>query len=136
MIADSRTTDDLGRLAWRVDDARMRRVITKLAAGHAAFESEARVLGDPRTWYMALENMTAAQRQDFETPSDGLLLPEIGSRGFCRAVDALQTGTPDRYWISVQEGRYRYSVEHTVVGLAVKIVFSEYIAGQATWGID
>lgn len=56
--------------------------------------------------------------------------PEVGSRALQRVVEG--TDLDGLGWITVQPGRYRYSVTANG-GVTVRMVLSEYLAGEVIW---
>jgi hypothetical protein len=121
------------RVLWKPDMGRIERVVLKNARGHAYFEYGEPMLDPPvHIWILSLEGMTVTERQEFESLSDEVKLapwPEVGSRMMTR----LLTGEDmSGQWIVVQEGLYRYSVQHTF-GLRVRTVLSEYLATEVQW---
>lgn len=119
---------------FRVEDARVRNVVLKLARGHAAFE-----LHDPETtepsdiWVAPLCAISESERESFENGSaTGLSLwPEVGSRSMQRLLtgdDLDESG-----WIIVQPNRYRYVADVSDEGTVVRIVLSEYLGCKVCW---
>jgi hypothetical protein len=122
-------------LLWNLETERVKRVVLKLATGHAAYELFTQ--GEPpgHIEFSPLIMLSEQQRGDFESSPWGQFAPwpEIGSRAFARACGAnvdefAQVGD----WVVVQPGRYRYAVNETG-GVLVRIVLSEYLACTALW---
>lgn len=133
LIASGRNFDDSGDTVWQVDEARVRRIVLKLARGHIAYELSLPRIEEPqRVTFAPLVKMSDPQRTAFEFPSSGTvaLWPEIGSRAFVRAAHA-STG-PANEWITIQPERYRYMVSQSA-GDFVQIVLSEYLACRVEW---
>ncbi len=129
-LADALEVTEAG-VTCTCETARVRRVILKLARGHAAFDLNDPQLGEPATLaFFELASMPADQRNQFETPPHTDILPEVGSRAMQRTVIAGSVPICD--WVHVQAGRYRYL---TSVGRAtlVRMVIDEYVAGEVTW---
>jgi hypothetical protein len=122
-----------GTTIWSVESDRVRRVVLKLARGHAAFELNEPQIEEPSYLdFRPLSTLTDSEREAFETSSSELMLawPEVGSRSMQRIVvgsTGYETG-----WIDVQEGNYRFLVSQDG-GLTVKIVLREYLACQVNW---
>jgi len=139
-IAASQTTDESGDLIWQPEVDRIRRVVLKLARGHAAYELYPQLEDPDEVAFVPFLVMSDDERSAFEEVNSGPLQPwpELGSRAFLRACGVypdseqagplLQAGS----WIIVQPGRYRYSVIETG-GVLVRIVLSEYLACAVTW---
>jgi hypothetical protein len=120
-----------GGVAFAVEGDRVRRIVVKLARGHALFD-----LNDPRhsepssVTVATISSMTAEERSGFETLPAVDLLPEVGSRAMQRVW--LSGGAASVDWIEVQEGRYRY----LALGgreVAIRMVLNEYLACEVTW---
>lgn len=134
-IAEGCKKDDNGKLVWKVEEDRVKTVIMKLARGHAAFQLSLPQLGEPEEIsFVPFVVMSDEQRTTFELgpTSSAPLWPEIGSRAFISAVKS-STIAYEKDWLTVQESRYRYFVDHTGVGLVTKIVLSEYLACRVVW---
>jgi len=126
-----------GELSWQPEVDRVKRVITKLARGHAAYElyphyEEPTVIG-----FTPLSILTNEEQTAFEgNLSEGLnILPELGSRAFKRLFlfgNELVSFDHNGDWIIVQPRRYRYAVTESD-GLIVRIVLSEYLACTVSW---
>ena len=112
----------------------MRRVAVKLARGHAAYELSLPQIEEPIGSVLPFVAMCDSERTIFENAGNGDLRvwPEIGSRAFHRAAGAHPYATQPGPWISVQEGRYRYSVDQDG-GVCVRMVLSGYLACTVEW---
>lgn len=120
---------------WYAEIDRVNKVISKLARGHVAFEYSECALESPSSIVVApYELLSNEQMQNFKTAGAGnlALWPEIGSRGFLRAAGAHPFQYDPGPWITVQEGRLRYSVG-LEPQLIVRIVISEYLACLVEW---
>lgn len=117
-----------GETSWGVEMERAKRVISKLARGHIAFDLSLPRLEAPLSVEFApMHLLTHDERLGFEATPPLDVWPEVGSRAFIRASKG-QLAT----WTVVQPGRYRYWVtQHD--GDAVRIVLSEYLACQVSW---
>lgn len=133
-IAKAEYREESQNPIWRPEVERVRRVMVKLAHGHAAYELYPHLEEPYLVDFVPLEVMSKPERTAFEEGMSGpfQLWPELGSRAFMRAVGI----SPDKCdtangWIVVQPGRYRYAVfERTIV----RIVLSEYLACTVVWG--
>lgn len=138
-----------GVVSFEVETARVRNVLLKLARGHAAFE-----LGEPRrddparivlTWLADLDPLA---REEFESPPNVSLFPEVGSRAMQRmnvvSVTLASVENPSQMvehqfllgpdWMEVQPGQYRYLAAALDTGeLVVRVVLSEFLACEVTW---
>jgi hypothetical protein len=133
LIASGRNVEDSGDTVWQVDEARVARIVLKLARGHMAYELGLPKIELPENVISApLPLLSETQRSVFEFPDRGsiALWPEIGSRAFLRA--ARGQGSPTEDWINIQPGRYRYIASQSA-GDFVQIVFSEYLACRVEW---
>ncbi len=134
-IDSSRKKDGGGNPTWQPEIDRVRKIVLKLAQGHAAYELYP-VLEEPlEVSFVPLPTLGKGERTAFEDVSyDGIgSWPEIGSRSFLRAAGK----NPDQFvqsgdWIIVQPNLYRYAVIETG-GMHVRIVLSEYLACEVIW---
>lgn len=131
-IQTSARVDSDGRLVWVPDMQRVENVVLKLARGHALYELGTPCLEPPDAIScFPLTVMTDAKREQYESGPEFRGWPEIGSRAFLRAAGiepyANRQGSD---WVTVQDGRYRYSVEDST---RVRIVLSEYLACVIEW---
>jgi hypothetical protein len=135
MIAECRRPTDDSGITWIPDEKRVRNVVLKLARGHAAFELGLPQVEPPiRTSTVPLCTMSGVAREEFERAGSGEIRgwPELCSRTFLRAAGASPYEDQSGPWVSVQEGRYRYSVEQHR-GVRVRIVVDEYLASDVEW---
>jgi hypothetical protein len=123
-----------GQTVWNIDQERVRRVLLKLARGHAAYE-----LSEPQTdepeffWWKPLQTMTMAERHAFEVgPTESLEpWPEVGSRYMQRICsDGKDFG--ENGWLIVQPLRYRFKLSLSR-GLRIQIIIREYLACEVSW---
>lgn len=131
-LRDARTATGEREFAFRVDDARVRRVVLKLARGHVAFE--AGIPHPEKPAAVAYEPMCLLDeqaRRRFEELPEQRSWPEVGSRAFYRAATGCDLAGSG--WIDVQPGRYRYAVFYES-GDRVRIVIGEYLACEVAWG--
>lgn len=130
-LASERTTSDRG-VAFEVDEGRLRNVVMKLARGHAAYELSSPHAEEPSIWgAIPLNVLTPNQREAFETPPPGDIVPEIGSRAMQRF--AVLRGLWQYDWLVVQPGRYRYLAATTRASDIVRFVLSEFLACEVVW---
>lgn len=136
-IAASRRTDEAGAQFWDPEVDRVRRVVTKLARGHIAYELFPRLEEPVVVSFAPLPFLSELERAVYVDEPIGSLeiWPEIGTRAFFRTcLLASQSEAPalfDENWIVVQSARYRYSVESD--GSMVRMVLSEYLACRVVW---
>lgn len=132
-IAAARTTDG-ERTIFNVERERVDAVLLKLARGHVAYELNEPQLDDPSfVNHVPLPALTDEQRRSFEEPADVGLWPEVGSRAMQRV---LGIGDPlERGWFVVQPRRYRFMTGTTGDSTFVRIVLSEYLAGEVVWAL-
>jgi hypothetical protein len=126
----SRAEGQLG-VSWNPEMDRVRKVASKLAQGHAAFELSQPMFRDPdRLEVFPLTQLSEEERRSFESVPAGPYWPEVGSRAMIRMVE----GGPDMDggWVVVQAGRYRY-LASAADGALVRIVLSEYLGCEAIW---
>jgi hypothetical protein len=134
-IAKGLTKDDNGKFVWKVEEDRIKTVIMKLARGHAAFQLGLPQLGEPEEIsFRPFVVMSDEQRTIFElgSKSSAPLWPEIGSRAFISVAQS-DAVAYEKDWLTVQKSRYRYFVDHTVGGLVIQMVLSEYLACRVVW---
>lgn len=126
-IASSQRTDESGDLVWQPETERVRKVLAKLARGHAAYELYPQFEDPTEVVFTPLLAMSGDERSLFEQViSEPLQLwPELGSRAFLRACGAYPQSEQVGLWVIVQPGRYRYSVVEEDSGVVVQMVLSE-----------
>jgi hypothetical protein len=134
-IRSSLRKSDDASLVWMPEEDRVRRIVMKLARGHAAYELSIPQIEEPiGVSVLPLVVMPDSERTAFESAGTGGFRgwPEIGSRAFHRAAGARPYESQPGPWISVQEGRYRYAVDQNG-GACVRLVLSEYLACTVEW---
>jgi hypothetical protein len=105
----------------------------KNARGHAYHEIGEPLLELPdHVAFVPLVQLSPEQRDAFETVGTGAELavwPEVGSRMTVHLLDeeAMVGG-----WITVEPGRYRYSIDWSDA-VTVKTVIWEYLATETRW---
>ena len=121
-----------GAISFIPEPDRVRRVLLKLAQGHAVYELNEPVRHDPSSLRFApLSTLINDDRFSFEAQPEPELAPwpEVGSRAMVRMVEGqdLQEG-----WVVVQPGRYRYMAvaERSTI---IRLVISEYLGCEAVW---
>jgi hypothetical protein len=120
-----------GRTVFRPEVDRVRKVVLKLARGHAAFELNEPQLDEPvAVFFESFDNLSREERAGFECAPKTDLFPEVGSRAMQRLF--ITPGVTHGNWIEVQEGRYRYMTSQAS-GLMVRIVIREYLACETVW---
>lgn len=135
-IEASQRKDETGNLLWQPEPERIRKIVAKLARGHAAYELYPKLEEPDEVAFAPLSVVSDQERTAFEDVTAGNLItgwPELGSRAFLRASGK----KPDQFeqmgdWIVVQPGRYRYAVVETG-GVLVRMVLSEYLACLVAW---
>ncbi len=133
-ILGSQVIDLFDQMSWHPEEERVKRIITKLAKGHAAHELSLPQIEEPESIsFFPLQLLDEKQRNAFENIDYGPLFPEIGSRAFLRVLGATPFENEPGPWISVQEGRYRYAAIQDGSGVLVRIVLSEYLACEVFW---
>lgn len=134
-------TEANGVTWFSVDELAVRRVVVKLARGHALFELNEPHYDEP-SWvgFSPLISLDESARDRFESitarrtrpsgPSEPATWPEVGSRAMQRLVASWPTGASG--WLVVQPERYRY-LAAVVGGVVVRMVLSEYLACEVGW---
>ena len=112
---------------FMIEADRIRKVVIKLARGHAAFELGEPQLDNPYSvFFSPLIQMDEKQLSVFEAIPPLTLLPEVGSRGMQRLIeDGLG-------WITLQPQRYRY-LATVDAGKMIRFVIREYLACEVAW---
>lgn len=134
-----------GQTTFVIEQERVKKVLVKLARGHAIFELSQPCKHEPLTvWWGPLALMDELQREEFEACHIVEGYGEIGSRGMQRLIVAqfsfqaasgeMKTaGLVVNDWVEVQEGRYRYHAIDYGDVVRIKLVISEYLACQVDW---
>lgn len=115
------------------DIDRVRRIVTKIARAHAAYELHEHFEQEPISVdVFPLPSLSHQALHDFESLGGGKLAmwPEVGSRAMQRLLEGYPGDRPG--WVVVQKDRYRYmaGIEN---GRVVRIVFSEYLGCEVVW---
>jgi hypothetical protein len=122
------------RVIWDFEAERVRKVLLKLARGHAAYELNEPQIAAPDIFsFKPLIAMTSSERDGFEGKTEARLAPwpEVGSRAMNRLL-IVGSDAYEENWLVVQEGRYRYRTSQDE-GLLVSFVIREYLACEVAW---
>lgn len=114
---------------FSIEPDRFRKVLLKIAQGHALFEyNEPKNEDDISHFgFGTLELLSRESRLNFEITPLAHDAPEVGSRAMQNMyISETNIVMP---WINVQNGRYRY----LVFSGGVRMVFSEYIWCEVIW---
>ncbi|WP_407299774.1 hypothetical protein ACHQI4_23780 [Raoultella planticola] len=134
-----------GETYFSVEGERIKRIIIKLAQGHAAYELSLICKNEPSSvWWHPIDLMDKELRDDFESDRFAYVLSELGSRNSQRilVVDTKMVSQENKElhipifinpWIDVQEGRYRYFVDDSSDDIVVRFVIGEYLACEVIW---
>ncbi|KEY99813.1 hypothetical protein AI27_00930 [Sphingomonas sp. BHC-A] len=126
-----RTIDETGT-TFSPDMDRVRRIVTKVARAHAAYELHEHFEHEPASVEVfPLIHLSEEALQEFESMGGGFAMwPEVGSRAMQRLLEGYPGDRPG--WVVVQKGRYRYmaGVED---GRVVRMVLSEYLGCKVVW---
>ena len=140
----ARETSEAGTL-FHPEVERVQRVLTKLAAGHAAYELARSHLDSPiRVWWRPIDLLEPADRDAFEAPDVTPLYGEVGTRGMHRMMVlqfSLMSDSGERLeeqvlvsdWVEVQPGRYRYHASDDGESVSVRMVIGDYLAVEVEW---
>lgn len=120
-----------GSVIFNPESERVKKIIAKLAKGHALFELHENFFDEPSfVGVYPIPDFTAEQMLDFEHPIVPPIWPEVGSRAMQRLITGADGSTSN--WIEVQPGRYRYHANP--IGRAeIRIVIDEYLACVVQW---
>lgn len=115
---------------FSVDDNKIKRILTKLARGHAGFELDYVKFDDVGidVKYNFLFNLSKDYIKTFNNDSTYSLAPEVGSRGtyLIQNLD-LSDAKMVAMWNIVQNEQYRYQVLYNKSNIIVKIVIFEFL---------
>jgi hypothetical protein len=131
-LMQARSLTGEGVVTFAVEDERVKRIVMKLARGHAAFELSELAHKEPsHIMFTPLHLLSAAARNHFETPPSSEVWPEVGSRAMQRM--ALEWGSsPHPSWIVLQPGQYRY-LAVAEIAVMIRVVIGEYLACEVIW---
>lgn len=133
-FAQARTKAPDGTVFFAAETERIKRVVLKLARGHAAYELNEQHLDEPsHIMFVPLSALDEHARHHFETPPEPTVWPELGTRAMQRMV--VSTAGPSVFgpaWLRVQPSQYRYLAlaEEAVM---VRLVIGEYLACEVIW---
>lgn len=124
-------------------EERIKRVLFKLAIGHAVYEtSEGYCLKNVTVKYAFLNNMSDEEIENFCQPLiiDGQLFPEVGSRAYERIrvleVKLSSTNDPNKHlttqvlcleWVEVQASKYIYTSYRFGDEIVVKLIINDFL---------
>lgn len=113
------------RTWFAIESDRIRKVVLKLAKGHAAFEWGEPRLEEPNSvLFIPLVQLKQEQIELFDSVLPTQFYPEVGSRGMQRVIE------DGPCWIVAQPQRYRYL---TINSTIVRFVIREYLACEVVW---
>lgn len=137
-LKEARTVSDCGLAVHSIEDERVRRIVLKLARGHAAYELSEQLRGGPSRFIAVPLNVLSTDDRDyFEEVPVPSAWPEVGTRALQRvAVLTASNTTVADDWIEVQPERYRYFAVANGVSVTVRIVIGEYLACEVIWAQD
>jgi hypothetical protein len=134
-----------GRTVFAVEDERLKKVMLKLARGHAAYElSQLRQEEPDYFWCGLLETMQPEEQESFNAAHEQQLFDEVGSRGLQRMLvthmvirrpsgEESTIGFLLNEWVDVQGGFYRYLAIDDCGCVVIRIVVAEYLACEVAW---
>lgn len=142
---DAARQENGGQTSFMPEVERVRKVMVKLARGHAAFELSQLCRDEPtHVDWAPIALMSVEEREEFEDAYFPHLFPEIGSRATQRmmVISANLTG-PDgkaalpaivmQDWQDVQEDRYSYLATDDGEEVRVRIIIGGYLACDVRW---
>lgn len=118
------------------DINRFKRIITKLAIGHAGYEYDELIFdGATKLWVEFAPNISEEYRAEFKSPKLLDVIPEISSRYSCNACIMQSVDNGEVFalsdWITVQEQRYSYNVSlNDFGGVSVKMIILDFLYCQ------
>ncbi len=115
---------------FAIEEERVKNVFLKLGRGHALYELNEPRFEEPSSLQFApLVSLADDVRDQFERIVEPLIWPEVGSRAMQRMAFSNRNSSG---WLIVQPGRYRF---FTFAGeiVIVRMVISEYLAGEIVW---
>ena len=118
------------------DINRFKRIITKLAIGHAGYEyDDLNFDGATNLWFEFAPNISEEHKAEFERPKLLGVIPEISSRfsGSACIIQNVDNGEVFALsdWITVQEQRYSYNVSlNDSGGISVKMIILDFLYCQ------
>lgn len=136
---------DADRIIFRPEEERIRRVLRKLAIGHAGYELKQECSNKPSSiWWSPIELLSDQFLEEFNSFHLTHTIGEIGSRGMQRLrVTEIKLVGPNggkrdlnmfiNDWVDVQDGLYRYQAIDEGNLLRIKIVIAEFLASEVVW---
>lgn len=118
-----------GQRAFTLEPERFKRILLKIAQGHALYEqNEPKKESDITSFaFGTIETLSDESREIFEAVPYADKAPEVGSRAMQNILMSRDfIGMP---WVVVQENRYRYLTFNE----GVRMVFSEYVWCEIIW---
>lgn len=118
-----------GQKAFSVESERFKKILLKIAHGHALYEqNEPKRESDITSFtFGTMEMLSDESREIFEAVPHANKAPEVGSRAMQNILMSRDfIGMP---WVVVQENRYRYLTFNE----GVRMVFSEYVWCEIIW---
>jgi len=120
-----------GDIFFEVEFDRIKNVVLKIAKGIIKYEYSEALIGEPIVVNISpFPAMSAIQIDNFNSPTEQSLFPEIGSRAFVKMLRNFKEGKDS--WTEVQEGKFRYMCILSG-NITVKFVIQEYLACEVSW---
>jgi hypothetical protein len=120
-------------ILYKIEEGRFRKVVTKLAKGHAKYENSEPQFEEPLSIVMKpLISMTIDETANFFSSQKVNKLPEVGSRALQNILIDLENNV-HTHWTTVQENNYKYSVTNDFGQLIVRIVIWNYLGVEVIW---
>lgn len=118
-------------MTFTAEMPRIKKVVLKLARGHAIYELNEPQLDEPtHLAFVPLLSMDPESRVNFEACPKSSIFPEVGSRSLQRIV-VIDPGLS--LWITIQPERYRYLAYVDGGRTIIRIVIGEYLACEVAW---
>lgn len=145
-IENAKTEVD-GLIAFTPEIERIKKVMLKLARGHAAFELSQPCHAEPdHFWCGILSLLPQETREVFDAVHFQNIAGEVGARNMQRLLVTQMTridenGQPQNIgmlindWIDVQDDRYRFIAIDDMGQIVIRIVIAEYFACEVAWGV-
>ncbi len=131
---------------FEVETERLKRVLLKLAKGHAAYELSQPCHEDPaHFWFGPLSSLSHEVLDRFNEPHIQKMFGEVGSRNLQRMIvcEAKLAATENvqpkiarmlvNDWIEVQSGNYRFLAIDEGREVVIRLVIREYLACEVGW---
>lgn len=132
-----------GKVKFAVDANKLRRILLKLAQGHAGYEFDHINFDNSNItiWYEFAFNLSLDMVQEFEEIPQMDIMPEVGSRSSVTPfiLQNVETGEALAFmlWNEVQEDQYRYQVFYNEAGgVSVKIVIYELLYARIDFDLS